>query len=133
MKGVTAEGERGSGTVITLALIGALLAIGAALAVAAGELTAKSYGQGVADISALAAARVGTCTAAPQVRAHNPGRGLELARCDVREGSAPGGAVRNQGSVAGRPAVVKDAERSSNTRRASSLSRGLLPFPHLGD
>jgi len=88
MKGDPSEGERGSGTVIALALIGALLAIGAALAVAAGELTAKSYAQGVTDISALAAAQVGTCTAAPQVLAHNPGRGLELARCEVREGYA---------------------------------------------
>jgi len=82
------ERERGSGTVITLALIGALLAIGVALAVAAGELTAKSYAQGVADISALAAAQVGACTGATQVLANNPGRGLELARCEVREGYA---------------------------------------------
>lgn len=82
------ERERGSGTAITLALIGALLAIGVALAVAAGELTAKSYAQGVADISALAAAQVGACTGATQVLANNPGRGLTLARCEVREGYA---------------------------------------------
>ena len=31
---------------------------------------------------------VGACTAAPHVLANNPGRGLELARCEVREGYA---------------------------------------------
>lgn len=82
------EGERGSATVITLALIGALLAIGVALAVAAAELTAKSHAQGVADISALAAARGNSCGEAKHVLEHNPRRGLELVRCELREGYA---------------------------------------------
>ncbi len=75
--------EQGSATVINLALIASVLALGLALAGAAMQVSAKSYAHGIADFAALAAAHHGSCESAGDVLARNPKYHFRLARCEV--------------------------------------------------
>lgn len=74
--------ERGSGTVIAIAIIGGVLAIGLALTAAVAGVAQRSYVQGVADIGALAAATSRSCAAASELLARQSAPGLVLSRCE---------------------------------------------------
>ncbi|HLS01198.1 MAG TPA: hypothetical protein VK054_04345 [Beutenbergiaceae bacterium] len=82
------EAERGSATVINLAIIACTLIIGVGLIGANAHLGAQSYATGVADIAALAAATTGECQAAIDVVARHTKYPLRMDRCVQEEGHA---------------------------------------------
>lgn len=96
---MTARAEDGSATVINLALIACLLAIGLALSAAAIHLCARAYAHGAADLAAVAAAQDGACSAAQEVLGRNHSFRLLLTRCEIRNGFAQV-EVRRPGPVA---------------------------------
>ena len=85
---LAADGERGSGSVLALAVTGCAVVLLGFLAVLAGGLVARSAAQSAADLSAIAGAqelsRVATggepCARAGEVAREN---GATLQRCDV--------------------------------------------------
>lgn len=82
------QGEEGSATIIIVALIACLLAIGGALATATFHLAGKGYASAVADLAALASAQANSCSAGAEVIQRNTAHEVELARCEVSEGYA---------------------------------------------
>lgn len=80
------EAERGSATVINLAIIACTLIIGVGLIGANAHRGAQSYTTGVADIAALAAATTGECQAAVDVVARHTKYQLRMDRCVQQEG-----------------------------------------------
>ena len=81
-------GEVGSATIINVALIACLIAIGLALSAAAIHISARAYAHGVADLAAIAAAQNGACSAAQEVLGQNTRFRLQLTRCEITGGYA---------------------------------------------
>lgn len=84
---VTSMDQRGSGTVLMLALVGAIVAVAVALSGALGLLVVRQRANGAADAAALAAADVASgavpgavCVVARDIAARN---GAVLRECSV--------------------------------------------------
>jgi len=79
--------ERGSATVIHLALVASLLVIGLALGAATARVAVRSHTAAVADLAALAAASA-ACDGAAEVIGRNDRFGAHLTRCEAGGGFA---------------------------------------------
>lgn len=80
--------ERGSATILHLAIATAVLMLAAALAAATGNAAAKTHAVGLADVAAIAVAQSGTCEAAERVVERNKKYSLSLQRCAFDGGYA---------------------------------------------
>lgn len=76
--------ERGSGTVVVLAIIACALMLGLSLVAVNHHLAARAHLQAVADIAAIHAAGSGSCAAATQAAAKNSaGPAVVVGRCEL--------------------------------------------------
>lgn len=96
--------ERGSGTMLGLALVGVVLVVIVAVAALAGSLQARAAAQSAADLGAIAGAQL----------LHGPGGSPDVACARVRTVVVGGGAVLETCRVAG--GVVEVRTRVTATR-----------------